>query len=109
MTIQVQGSDLTIEFDSILKHNREEAIAIWGNHLGLAELEHAQAENFYRAWYAKTVNDTCAKSKKGTPPEWRVKAKIEMLPNFATLKDGVARAKYHVQLLTAIYAALTNP
>lgn len=106
MTIKVNGSDVTIEFEKILSLPRGMMIADWGWKLAEAELELAQADISYRAWRATFGNEVCAGSKKGTPPEWRVKTKIEAHPNFATYKQGIAKAHYNVRLLASVVDAL---
>lgn len=109
MTIQVNGSDVTIDFNEILKAPRDKMIAEWGWILAEAELELAKADTSYRAWRATYGNEVCANSKKGTPPEWRVKTKIEAHPNFGTYKEGIAKAHYNVRLLASILDALQTP
>lgn len=109
MTIRVNGSDVTVDFEAILALPRPQAIAEWGWKLAEAERELAQADASYRAWRATYGNEVCASSKKGTPPEWRVKTKIESHPNFGTYKQGLADAAYNVRLLSSVVDALQAP
>ena len=109
MTLQVNGSDVIVDFEQILLQLRDKALAKWGGILAEAERELAQADASYRAWRATFANEVCAKSKKGTPPEWRVKAKLESQPNFLTYKNGLADAAYNVRLLTSVINALQAP
>lgn len=108
-TIKVNGSSLVIDLVSILVNPRDKMIAEWGCKLAEAERELIQAEAHYRAWRATFANEVCAKSKKGTPPEWRVRTKIESQPKFLVYKDGLAEAAYNVRLLSSIVDALQAP
>ena len=105
MRIQVNGSDVAIDFEDILTDPEATTLADWGNKLGLAERELAQADIAYRGWRARE-GGMLTDGKKSIPSEWKVKQKLEAMPNFATFKNGIADAHYNVRLLTTIVDAL---
>lgn len=105
MTIRVDGSDVSIDFSRILAEPTPRVLAEWGWKLAEAERELSQADTSYRGWRARE-GCTLTNGKKTPPSEWKVKQKLEAMPNFATYKNGIADAQYNVRLLTAVVDAL---
>lgn len=105
MTIKVNGSDVEVEFGTILADPTEKALCEWGWRFAEAERELAQADTSYRGWRAR---QGCAlvRGKKTPPSEWKVKQAIEALPDFATYKNGIGDAHYNVRLLGSVVDAL---
>lgn len=105
MTIQIKGCETAIDFGEILAEPTPKTLAEWGWKLAEAEHELAQADTSYRGWRAR---QGCAltNGKKTPPSEWKVKQKIEALPDFTTYKNGIGDAHYNVRLLTAVVDAV---
>lgn len=105
MTIQINGSGTEIDFDKILAEPTPKTLAEWGWKLAEAERELAQADTSYRGWRARQ-GCGLTNGKKTPPSEWKVKQKVEAMPDFATYKNGIGDAHYNVRLLTAVVDAL---
>lgn len=105
MTIQINGSRTEIDFGKILAEPTPRHLAEWGWKLAEAEHELALADTSYRGWRARQ-GCSLTSGKKTLPSEWKVKQRIEAMPDFATYKKGIADAHFNVRLLTAVVDAL---
>lgn len=79
-------------------------LAYFGTMLSEAQAYQARCEAEYRAWRAKQIEAFLEADAKLA--EWKVRAKVEALPQFAAHKEAIAKAEKFVHDLWAVYDAL---
>jgi len=78
-------------------------VAYYGGALAEAQALEAQVTAQYRAWRAKQIEAVLESEPKLA--EWKVKAKLEALPQFMQHKEAIARTEKVVRDLWAVYEA----
>jgi hypothetical protein len=104
-SIKVDGESYRIDIEELSSDKQNSTFRL-GVLLAKAEREKVQAEAHYRAWRANLANEICKSSKKGTPPEWRVKAQVEADPNYLQFQNGIAEATRNTILLASALRSL---